>query len=155
MSYRLVFAVSRSYHFALGKMATAMASHSLRIWDNEFVWHPFSPMQAYRSENAPIIESGEGFFLIDTDGNRYLDGISSLWCNVHGHRVAAIDQAIRDQLDQIAHSTLLGLANVASVELARQLVSHTPAGLSKVFFFRRRRDGSGSGTKNRLPVPAS
>ncbi|MCA9071172.1 MAG: adenosylmethionine--8-amino-7-oxononanoate transaminase [Planctomycetaceae bacterium] len=105
-----------------------------REWDNEHVWHPFAPMTAYRAEDAPIIERGEGFYLIDTEGQRYLDGISSLWCNVHGHRVPAIDQAIRDQLDRVAHSTLLGLGNVPSIELARKLVERTPNGLNKVFY---------------------
>src|SRR5262245_60186989 len=79
-------------------------------------------MQAYATEHAPIIERGDGFDLIDTDGRRYLDGISSLWCNVHGHRVPEIDAAIRAQLDRIAHTTLLGLSSVPSVELANRLV---------------------------------
>jgi adenosylmethionine-8-amino-7-oxononanoate aminotransferase len=106
----------------------------LRQWDNAHVWHPFTPMQAYRDEQAPIIESGDGFFLVDTAGNRYLDGISSLWCNVHGHRVPQIDQAIRDQLDRIGHSTLLGLSSAASIELAHDLVGRAPAGLKRVFY---------------------
>ena len=72
--------------------------------------------------------------LIDTDGRRYLDGHSSLWCNIHGHRVPAIDAAIRSQLDRVAHSTLLGLANEPSIELAAELVRRTPAGLNKVFY---------------------
>ncbi len=105
-----------------------------RQWDNEYVWHPFTPMSAYREESAPIIERAEGFYLFDTDGRRYLDGISSLWCNVHGHRVPEIDNAIREQLDRIAHSTLLGLGNVPSIELARELVRRTPGGLAKVFY---------------------
>lgn len=105
-----------------------------REWDNEHVWHPFAPMTAYRAEQAPIIQRAEGFHLFDTEGRRYLDGISSLWCNVHGHRVPAIDQAIRDQLDRVAHSTLLGLGNVPSIELARKLVERTPKALNKVFY---------------------
>ena len=106
----------------------------LRDWDNSHIWHPFTPMQAYRDECAPIIESAEGFVLTDTDGRRYLDGISSLWCNVHGHRVPEIDRAIRQQLDKAAHTTLLGSASRPSIELARQLVERTPAGLNKVFY---------------------
>jgi len=106
----------------------------LRRWDNDHVWHPFTAMQAYRRENAPVIAAGDGFHLIDTEGARYLDGISSLWCNVHGHRVPEIDAAIRDQLDRVAHSTLLGLGNVPSIELARALVERAPAGLAKVFY---------------------
>jgi adenosylmethionine-8-amino-7-oxononanoate aminotransferase len=106
----------------------------LRSWDDEFVWHPFTPMLAYRSEAAPIIAAGDGFFLIDTEGNRYLDGISSLWCNIHGHRVPDIDRAVREQLDHVAHTTLLGLSSVPSIELARELVARVPKGLNKVFY---------------------
>ena len=91
-------------------------------------------MQAYRDEGAPIIESGDGFEVIDIEGRRYLDGTSSLWCNVHGHRVPAIDQAIREQLDRIGHSTLLGLGSSPSIELARMLVECVPGGLTKVFY---------------------
>ncbi len=111
-----------------------MQSEELRKIDNEHVWHPFTQMKAHRDEQVPMIESGEGFFLKDSDGRDYLDGISSLWCNVHGHRVPEIDQAIRDQLDKIAHSTLLGLASVPSIELAGELVNRTPEKLTKVFY---------------------
>jgi adenosylmethionine---8-amino-7-oxononanoate aminotransferase len=106
----------------------------LRSLDNAHVWHPFTAMSAYRDERAPIIVEADGFFLVDTDGNRYLDGHSSLWCNIHGHRVVAIDEAIRRQLDRVAHSTLLGLANEPSIELAAELVRRTPPGLDKVFY---------------------
>jgi adenosylmethionine-8-amino-7-oxononanoate aminotransferase len=106
----------------------------LREWDNQFVWHPFTPMLAYRDEGAPIIEAAEGFFLIDVEGRRYLDGVSSLWCNVHGHRVPEIDRAVREQLDRVAHTTLLGLSSVPSIELARELIARAPRGLSKVFY---------------------
>ena len=91
-------------------------------------------MLAYGREETPIIVGGDGFDLIDSDGKRYLDGVSSLWCNVHGHRVPEIDQAVRDQLDRISHSTLLGLAGEPSIRLARQLVERTPEGLNRVFF---------------------
>jgi adenosylmethionine-8-amino-7-oxononanoate aminotransferase len=106
----------------------------LRIQDNSAVWHPFTAMSAYREEQAPIIVEADGFHLIDADGKRYLDGHSSLWCNIHGHRVPTIDAAIRAQLDRVAHSTLLGLSNVPSIELATELIRRTPAGLNKVFF---------------------
>ncbi len=106
----------------------------LRAGDNAHVWHPFTPMQAYRDEAAPIIVSADRFELIDTEGRRYLDGTSSLWCNVHGHRVPEIDAAIRDQLDRVAHSTLLGLSSVPSIELAKRLVDIVPRGLTKVFY---------------------
>ncbi|HEV3301211.1 MAG TPA: adenosylmethionine--8-amino-7-oxononanoate transaminase [Planctomycetaceae bacterium] len=106
----------------------------LREWDNQFVWHPFTPMLAYRDENAPIIEAADGFFLIDVEGRRYLDGISSLWCNVHGHGVPEIDRAVREQLERVAHTTLLGLSSVPSIELARELIARAPRGLSKAFY---------------------
>ena len=109
-------------------------SAMLREWDDDFVWHPFTPMRAYREEQAPIIAAADGFDLIDVDGKRYLDGISSLWCNIHGHRVPEIDRAIREQLDRVAHSTLLGLSGVPSIELALELVSRVPKGLTKVFY---------------------
>ncbi len=81
-----------------------------------------------------VIESAEGNYLVDTDGRRYLDGVSSLWVNVHGHRRREIDQAVRQQLDRVAHTTLLGLASVPSIELARRLVAITPDGLNRVFY---------------------
>ncbi|MFO1042234.1 MAG: adenosylmethionine--8-amino-7-oxononanoate transaminase [Planctomycetaceae bacterium] len=106
----------------------------LRQLDQAHVWHPFTAMSAYAEEDAPIIVDADGFFLIDNQGRRYLDGHSSLWCNIHGHRVAAIDDAIRAQLDRVAHSTLLGLSNQPSIELAAELVRRAPVGLNKVFY---------------------
>jgi adenosylmethionine-8-amino-7-oxononanoate transaminase len=102
--------------------------------DKRYLWHPFSQMADWLVDDPVVIDSGDGFYLIDTDGNRYIDGVSSLWCNVHGHRVTKIDDAIRTQLDKIAHSTLLGLGQTASIELAEKLVQVTPAGLEKVFY---------------------
>jgi len=106
----------------------------LEQWDREHVWHPFTAMQNYAGERPIIIKSAHGCMLVDLDGGEYIDGVSSLWCNVHGHRVPHLDQAVRDQLDQVAHSTLLGLANVPSIRLARRLVELAPPGLSHVFF---------------------
>jgi adenosylmethionine-8-amino-7-oxononanoate aminotransferase len=102
--------------------------------DKQYLWHPFTQMADWLEDDHVIIDSGEGFYLIDTDGNRYIDGVSSLWCNVHGHRVERIDDAIRAQLDKIAHSTLLGLGQTTSIELAEKLVQIAPAGLEKVFY---------------------
>lgn len=102
--------------------------------DKQYLWHPFAQMADWLADDPVIIESGDGFYLIDTDGNRYIDGVSSLWCNVHGHRVKRIDDAIRAQLDKIAHSTLLGLGQTTSIELAEKLVQIAPAGLEKVFY---------------------
>jgi len=106
--------------------------------DKRFVWHPFTPMSLWLGDddNEPgrVIVAGEGFELIDAAGRRFIDGFSSLWCNLHGHRVGAIDAAVTDQLGRIAHSTLLGHAGEASIELARRLVEITPGPLEKVFY---------------------
>ena len=107
---------------------------SIRDKDRAFVWHPFTQMQDWLADRPIVIESGDGAVLRDTDGNEYLDGYSSLWCNVHGHRRREIDDAIRAQLDRIAHSTHLGLANVPASLLAERLVRITPPGLSRVFY---------------------
>jgi adenosylmethionine-8-amino-7-oxononanoate aminotransferase len=91
-------------------------------------------MQDWQQENPLIIDRGEGNLLIDIEGNTYIDGVSSLWTNVHGHRHPKLDQAVRDQLDRVAHSTMLGLSNVPAIECARKLVHVAPAGLTKVFY---------------------
>jgi adenosylmethionine-8-amino-7-oxononanoate aminotransferase len=95
--------------------------------DKAHVWHPFTQMADYCRDEPLIVAAGEGSYLIDTEGRRYLDGVSSLWVTVHGHRKAAIDAAIVDQLGRIAHSTLLGISNVPAVELAHRLVAIAPA----------------------------
>jgi lysine---8-amino-7-oxononanoate aminotransferase len=100
---------------------------------SQYMWLPFTQMKDY-DENPLVIESGEGVYLRDINGREYLDGYSSLWLNVHGHRNEEINQAIKDQLDKIAHSTLLGAANVPSVLLAEKLVSLSPERLKRVFY---------------------
>ncbi len=102
--------------------------------DRRNLWHPFTQMQEWLSEEPLVIDEAEGVHLVDTLGRRYLDGVSSLWCNVHGHRVPEIDAAVRAQLDRVAHSTLLGLASTASIECAEELLRWTPRGLTRVFF---------------------
>jgi len=102
--------------------------------DYRYLWHPFTQMKVWLNQEPLIIERGEGNYLIDVDGRRYLDGVSSLWCNLHGHRKAELDQALKDQIDRIAHSTMLGMSNVAAIELARELVNLAPEGLSRVFY---------------------
>jgi adenosylmethionine-8-amino-7-oxononanoate transaminase len=91
-------------------------------------------MQDWVENEQLVIERGEGVYLYDTEGRKYLDGVSSLWVNVHGHRKKEIDEAIRKQLSKIAHSTLLGLGNVPSIELAKKLIEIAPQGLTRVFF---------------------
>jgi len=98
------------------------------------VWLPFTQMTELERFPPLVIERGDGVYLWDADGNRYLDGVSSLWCNVHGHRVKEIDEAIRDQLGRIAHSTMLGQLHPSAVELAGKLVALAPDGLDWVFF---------------------
>jgi adenosylmethionine-8-amino-7-oxononanoate aminotransferase len=102
--------------------------------DRRFLWHPFTQQQGWLDEDAPIIEAADGCELIDVQGRRYIDGVSSLWCNVHGHRHPAIDLAIRDQMDRVSHSTMLGLSHRPAIELARKLVEIAPDGLQRVFY---------------------
>jgi adenosylmethionine-8-amino-7-oxononanoate aminotransferase len=107
-----------------------------RLWrsDHRHLWHPFTQMQDWLAEEPLVIDSADGVELVDTLGKRYLDGVSSLWCNIHGHRVQEIDEAIRAQLGKVAHSTLLGLASAASIECAEALAAIVPRGLTRVFF---------------------
>jgi adenosylmethionine-8-amino-7-oxononanoate aminotransferase len=106
----------------------------LHAADRTYLWHPFTQQQGWMEEDAPIIESAERCELVDVDGRRYIDGVSSLWCNVHGHRHPAIDVAVRDQMDRVAHSTMLGLSHRPAIELAERLVAVAPPGLTRVFY---------------------
>jgi adenosylmethionine-8-amino-7-oxononanoate aminotransferase len=106
----------------------------LEQWDREHLWHPFTPMQTYAAARPLIVQQARGCMLQDMDGRWYIDGVSSLWCNVHGHAVGELDDAVRAQLGQVAHSTLLGLSNVPAIKLARKLVELAPPGLNHVFF---------------------
>jgi adenosylmethionine-8-amino-7-oxononanoate aminotransferase len=107
---------------------------STRELDHNHLWHPFTQMRDWVSEDPVVIREGEGTDLLDTDGRRYIDGVSSLWCNVHGHRHPGIDAAIRAQLDRIAHTTMLGLTHEPGAELAARLVDLAPPRLSRVFY---------------------
>ena len=106
----------------------------LASMDKQYVWHPFTQMRDWLEQEPLIIDRAKGSYLIDTDGNKYLDGVSSLWVNVHGHAQKNIDQAIKAQVNKLSHSTLLGLSNTPSVELAKELVRIAPKGLEKVFY---------------------
>ena len=103
----------------------------LRRWDREIVWHAFTQMAEYE---PLIINRADGCTLVDVDGNEYLDGVSSLWCNVHGHRHPALDRAAREQLGRVAHVTSLGTSNPTTIRLAKRLVDVAPDGLDHVFF---------------------
>jgi adenosylmethionine-8-amino-7-oxononanoate aminotransferase len=102
--------------------------------DREYVWHPFTQQQGWSEEAPLVIERGEGSYLFDTEGRRYLDGTAALWCNVHGHRHPTIDRAVCEQLDRVAHTTMLGLTHPGATELAARLVEIAPAGLTRVFY---------------------
>jgi lysine--8-amino-7-oxononanoate aminotransferase len=102
--------------------------------NKQYLWHPFTQMKDYVREEPLIIERGEGIKLIDVNGKAYYDGFSSVWLNVHGHNVPELNEAITEQLGKVAHSTLLGMANVPSILLAEQLIRIAPEGLTKVFY---------------------
>ncbi|MBL9039388.1 MAG: adenosylmethionine--8-amino-7-oxononanoate transaminase [Archangium sp.] len=109
-------------------------TEALLALDAAHVWHPFTQMQGWLADAPLVIERSEGNWLIDTEGRRWLDGVSSLWANVHGHRHPALDAAVRAQLDKVSHTTLLGQASVPSIELAAKLASLAPRGLTKIFY---------------------
>jgi adenosylmethionine---8-amino-7-oxononanoate aminotransferase len=115
---------------------TSRDARHRHLWeaDHRHLWHPFTQMQDWLAEEPLIVDAADGVHLVDTLGNRYLDGVSSLWCNVHGHRVPEIDRAVQDQLGKVAHSTLLGLASTASITCAEELARHLPGGLTRIFF---------------------
>ena len=107
---------------------------TLTAWDKRYLWHPFTQMQDWLAEAPVIIERGEGCYLIDVDGNRYIDGVASMWTSVHGHNRPELNTALKTQVDKVAHSTLLGYSNIPAIELAKKLVELTPVGLKKVFY---------------------
>jgi adenosylmethionine---8-amino-7-oxononanoate aminotransferase len=102
--------------------------------DQQFVWHPFTQQQGWSEETPLMIERGEGVYLYDVEGNRYIDGTSSLWCNVHGHHHPVLDAAAKAQFDKVAHSTMLGLSHPGATELAERLIEIAPEGLQRVFY---------------------
>jgi adenosylmethionine-8-amino-7-oxononanoate aminotransferase len=103
--------------------------------DRLTLWHPFTQQQSWTGEEPPVvIDHAEGTNLYDSEGNVYIDGVASLWCNVHGHRHPALDAAVRAQLDRMAHSTMLGLTHEPAITLAERLLAVAPRGLSRVFY---------------------
>ena len=117
--------------------ASPLTPDELRALDKAHLWHPFTQMQAWCADDHDplIIERGEGAFLWDTEGNRYLDGNSSIWTNIHGHQHPVIDAAIREQVESLAHCSALGFTNEPAIRLAKALVDCLPADtLTRVFF---------------------
>jgi adenosylmethionine-8-amino-7-oxononanoate transaminase len=107
----------------------------LVVKDKKYLWHPFTQQKEWEADpDIPVIVKGKGTYLWDAKGRKYLDGVSSLWCNVHGHQVPAIDRAIQRQLKKIAHSTMLGASNEPAIRLAEKLIQMAPKGLTRVFY---------------------
>jgi len=102
--------------------------------DKKYLWHPFTQMKDWLNEEPLVIEEARGSWIKDTDGRWYIDGVSSLWVNVHGHQNKTVNHAICAQVNKVAHSTLLGLSNVPSIVLARRLIGLAPRNLKKVFY---------------------
>ena len=111
-----------------------MDTAALAALDRELLWHPFTQQRGWQQEPPVLIERAHGTTLYDTDGKAYIDGVSSLWCSVHGHRHPHIDAAVRDQLERVAHTTMLGLSHPPAVLLAQRLVELSPPGLRRVFY---------------------
>ena len=113
---------------------STITTEQLRQWDKRHVWHPFTQMQDWQRDEQVVIVRGEGCWLIDSEGNRYLDGVASMWTNVHGHCCSELNEALKTQVDRLEHSTLLGLASEQSIILAARLAEITPAGLERFFY---------------------
>ena len=109
-------------------------SEPWRARDRKVLWHPFTQQELWMDEEFPVIVAGRGNHLVDADGRKYLDGVSSLWCNIHGHARREINAAMKRQLDRIAHATFLGLTNPPAIELGEKLVEIAPPGLTRVFY---------------------
>jgi adenosylmethionine---8-amino-7-oxononanoate aminotransferase len=106
-----------------------VGTHTETSWierDRRRVWHGFTQMSTYADNRPVIVAAGEGRELIDVDGRRYLDAISSLWVTTLGHRVPELDAALVEQVGRVAHSTLLGNGNSVVIELAETLADEVP-----------------------------
>jgi len=111
-----------------------LSTEQLRYLDKRHVWHPFTQMLDWGRDEQIVIEKGEGCWLIDTEGKRYLDGVASMWTNVHGHCRPELNEALKAQSERLEHSTLLGLASEQSIILAARLAEITPPGLERFFY---------------------
>ena len=104
----------------------------LETWDKKFLWHPFTQHYAWDREPTLIISSGNGVYLKDIHGRRYLDGVSSLWVNLLGHNHPSLNRALTRQIKKISHSTFLGLSHEPAIRLGQALIKIAPQGLSRV-----------------------
>lgn len=114
-------------------MASEATANLIRR-DATAVWHPFTQQSLWVADEPIVVDRADGMYFWDTDGNRYLDGVSSLWVNVHGHNHPTINQAIIDQLGRLDHTTFLGLTHEPGIELAEKLLATAPKGLTRVFY---------------------
>lgn len=119
---------------AAGESAPATRRSDLVARDAASLWHPFTQQSLWLADEPIVVDRAEGMYFWDVEGNRYLDGVSSLWVNVHGHSHPVINEAIRAQLDRLDHTTFLGLSHEPGIELAEKLLATAPAGLSRVFY---------------------
>lgn len=110
-----------------------MSGPDLEEADKRLVWHPYTQMSEWNRGDNRVIVRGEGFYLVDNKGRRYLDGTASMWCNVWGHGPNEVVEAMRDQLNRLQHSTLFGLASEPSVRLAERLLK-LAKGMDRVFY---------------------
>src|SRR5688500_882283 len=111
-----------------------MTPEQLAALDHAHLWHPFTPQTEWTGTEPLVIERAEGCELVDVRGRRYLDGVSSLWTNVHGHRHPDLDRALLEPLARLAHSMLLVLPHPPAIRLAAELARRAPAGLTRVFY---------------------
>ena len=128
-----VFFITKTKGAMMPEVGT-ITTEQLRQWDKRHVWHPFTQMQDWERDEQIIIVKGEGCWLVDTEGTRYLDGVASMWTNVHGHCRKELNDALKEQVDRLEHSTLLGLASEQSIILAARLAEITPPGLDRFFY---------------------
>ncbi len=115
-------------------MTTPKKAAQLSAWDKRYLWHPFTQQYLWEKEPVTVVQSGRGAYLTDVRGRRFLDGVSSLWVNLHGHRHPRLDAAARRQLGKISHSTFLGLSHEPGIRLARALSGLAPKGLTRTFY---------------------
>lgn len=111
-----------------------MTNHDWMRRDLEVLWHPCTQMKDHEQLPVIPIRRGEGVWLEDFDGNRYLDAVSSWWVNVFGHANPRINERIKAQVDQLEHVILAGFSHQPVIELSERLVALTPAGLDRVFY---------------------
>lgn len=115
-------------------LASEISKPILDQWDSLHSWHPFTQMKEYNALPQLHVERGEGCWIWDTEGNRYLDGNASIWTNAHGHNDPEINAVLKNQIEKIAHSTYLGLSHPLGATLSKKLADLSPSGLSRAIF---------------------